>query len=160
MRRSGKTMFGLLVTAALLAVLLLAATQRQTKTARAAAPSSALAPVESDMHEFMEYVFQPTYKRLQANLAAEPADRAAWKPIKSDALILAEGGNLLLARIPDEEVQAWVSHSVAVRKSGGELYEAAKKGDYQAARQKYVAMLERCNRCHDDFADGEHQLQP
>lgn len=23
-------------------------------------------PVEPDMHEFMEYVFQPTYKRLKA----------------------------------------------------------------------------------------------
>lgn len=29
-------------------------------------------PFESDMHEFMEYVFQPTFKRLQSAMATEP----------------------------------------------------------------------------------------
>lgn len=124
------------------------------------AASAAPAPVEDDMHEFMEYVFQPTYLRLQAAMAEEPADNAGWKAIKSDSLILAEGGNLLLIRPSEEAAGAWNEHSVAVRELGGELYGAAKAKDYASARRHYTAMLVRCNGCHDDFADGEHQLAP
>ena len=61
-------------------------------------PQSQPQPVEKNMHEFMEYVFQPTYQRLKQSMAGLPANSGAWKGIKSDALILAEGGNLLLLR--------------------------------------------------------------
>ncbi|MEX0867493.1 MAG: hypothetical protein WD030_09045 [Pirellulales bacterium] len=124
--------------------------------------SSSIEPeaVEDDMHEFMEYVFQPTYNRLKQSMSAEPTDNAAWKGIKSDALILAEGGNLLLFRSPDEEAAAWAEHSTAVRELGGKLYQAAKKKDYTAASEEYKTMLMKCNACHNAFADGKHQLSP
>lgn len=117
-------------------------------------------PVEEDMHEFMEYVFAPTYERLKSALAAEPRDQDGWKTIKSDGLILAEGGNLLLIRVPTDDAQRWREHSTAVRKLGGQLYAAAKKKDYSLARKQYKLMLQNCNACHDDFADGEYQLEP
>jgi hypothetical protein len=117
-------------------------------------------PVEKDMHEFMEYVFQPTYKRLKASIAVTPADNSVWKAIKADSLILAEAGNLLLARLPEADVQAWKDISVSVRSSGGELYRSAKSKDYAAARKHYEAMLKNCNICHNKFAHGEHQLTP
>lgn len=129
--------------------------------AHAADPASSQArpvAVEDDMHEFMEYVFQPTYKRLKQSMSAEPADNAAWKGIKSDALILAEGGNLLLFRVPDKEMVVWSEHSTAVRDLGGKLYQAAKKKDYATASQSYKSMLLKCNSCHNAFAHGEHQL--
>lgn len=135
----------------------------ESNTAHAAAPSSTKAEpeaVEDDMHEFMEYVFQPTYKRLKQSMSAEPADNAAWKNIKSDALILAEAGNLLLFRVPDEDAEAWADHSASVRDLGGDLYQSAKKKDYAAASRNYRAMLKKCNACHNAFADGEHQLSP
>ena len=112
------------------------------------------------MHEFMEYFFQPAYKRLKPLMATEPADKNAWKGIKADALILAEGGNLLLLRSPTDDAATWSELSAAVRESGGKVYEAAKKKDYKAARQHYEVMLNKCNACHDKFADGEHQLSP
>lgn len=117
-------------------------------------------PVEADMHEFMEYVFQPTYLRLKVKMATDPADNAAWKAIKSDSLILAEGGNLLLIHKVDENREDWEKHSLQVRDSGGQLYRAAKAKDFQAARMHYAAMLTHCNACHQQFADGEHQLKP
>ena len=126
----------------------------------AEANSDAPKPVEPDMHEFMEYVFQPTYKRLKAALAEKPADRAAWGTVKSSALILAEGGNLLLFRKPKKETQDWIGHAVSVRTFGGKLYRSAKQRDYAASRQHYEAMLSNCNRCHQQFAGGEHQLKP
>ncbi len=118
------------------------------------------APVEDDMHEFMEYVFEPSYKRLKASLADEPADRSAWKGIKADSLILAEAANLLLHRGPAEEAGKWASHSVAVRQQGGALYRAAKMRDYTQAKRQFATLLKKCNQCHDDFAGGEHQLSP
>ncbi|QDT26342.1 cytochrome c [Gimesia panareensis] len=117
-------------------------------------------PVEPDMHEFMEYVFQPTYKRLKQAIAAEPDNRKVWKAIKSDALILAEGGNLLLLHDPQNDRSSWNEYSQDVRKEGGLLYKAAKSKDFKTARKHYVAMLKNCNACHQKFADGEHQLTP
>lgn len=130
---------------------------------RADAPAPADAqtrPVEDEMHEFMEYVFEPPYKRLKASLAAEPSNKKAWQAVKADSLTLAEAGNLLLIREPDDEVELWVQFAVAVRQLGGQLYGAAKKKNFTAARQHYRTLLARCNRCHDEFADGEHQLTP
>ncbi len=117
-------------------------------------------PVESDMHEFMEYVFQPTYKRLQKSIAAEPVDKAGWKGIKADSLILAEAGNLLLHRGPKEDQAAWDELSVVMREDGSMLYQAAKAKDFKVARQLYEQMITKCNACHDKFAEGEHQLTP
>jgi hypothetical protein len=121
---------------------------------------SEAAPVEEDMHEFMEYVFQPTYQRLKTQIASQPADNQAWKGIKSDALILAEGGNLLLIRKAEEDQADWNQHSLQVRDLGGQLYRAAKAKDLQASRRHYEAMLTHCNACHQQFAGGEHQLKP
>ena len=130
--------------------------------ARAESPEAKVTakPVEPSMHEFMEYVFQPPYKRLRTAMTTEPADNAAWKAIKSDSLILAEAGNLLLIRRPEKNEDSWREHSIMVRDLGGEFYQAARKKDYPAAKQSYTAMLQKCNSCHDAFAGGEHQLTP
>lgn len=117
-------------------------------------------PVEKSMHEFMEYVFEPGYKRLKANLAAAPADNAGWKAIKGDALVLAEATNLLFDRLPEEKSNDWIEHAAASRAQGALLYQAAKKKDYTAARAAWETMLTKCNGCHKQFADGEHQLAP
>lgn len=119
--------------------------------------SSTPEPVETDMHEFMEYYFQPTYKRLKVSMAVEAKDNNAWKSIKADAMILAEGGNLNLQRTPEEDAEAWNQFSAEIRVHGKSLYAAAKKKDAAAARKSYETMLKRCN---DKFADGEHQLAP
>lgn len=120
----------------------------------------AATPVESDMHEFMEYVFQPTFKRLKPAMAAAPTNNQGWKTIKSDALILAESGNLLLIRKPENEAADWTKHSVMVRDFGGKLYRSAKAKDFDMSRKHYEAMVKNCNACHEQFAGGEHILTP
>lgn len=117
-------------------------------------------PVESDLHEFMEYVFQPTFKRLKPAMAEAPENNQGWKTIKADALTLAEAGNLLLIRQPEDDAADWVKHSVQVRDFGGQLYRAAKAKDYETARKHYESMIHNCNACHHQFAHGEHILTP
>ncbi len=117
-------------------------------------------PVEEDMHEFMEYAFEPGYKRLRDAMAKAPENNGQWKAIKGDSLTLAEGGNLLMMRAPEEEGVAWNRFSAAVRSDGTKLYQAARGKDYAAAKKGYVSMLTNCNQCHDQFAGGKHQLKP
>ena len=117
-------------------------------------------PVDDSMHHFMEYVYEPAYKRLRTSMADEPADKQAWKGIKGDALTLAECANLLLSRAPDEDADTWRELSATVRGHGGDLYQAARQSDYAAASKAYKTMITSCNDCHDHFADGEHQLEP
>jgi hypothetical protein len=119
-----------------------------------------LVPVEHSMHEFMEYVFQPTYLRLKPAIAAPPSGNPGWKAIKSDALILAEGGNLLLLRKSAKDPANWDAYSVAVRDTAGQLYKAARAKDFAASRKAYEQMLISCNRCHTQFAGGKHMLAP
>ncbi len=137
--------------------------QPATQQSKTAADESLMA-VEEDPHEFMEYVFQPTYKSLKTAMAkskdAETKDDATWKSIKSGSLILAEGGNLLLLRGPQDERAKWIEHATAVRRIGGELYQAAKKKDADKSQQLYRTLLDNCNSCHQQFADGKPQLKP
>lgn len=117
-------------------------------------------PVEDSMHEFMEYVFEPGYKRLKLEMAKDEKDRAVWKAIKGDALTLAEAANLLLARAPKEDGDDWKAYAVSTRKAGQVFYQAARAADGAAASSAWREMLVNCNACHQQFADGKHQLAP
>lgn len=116
--------------------------------------------VEDSMHEFMEYVFQPTYKRLKVSMATEPTNRNGWKAIKSDSLILAESCNLLFVRAPDHDVEDWNKHTVKSREDGAKLYKAAGAKQFQEATAAYKSMLDNCNTCHRQFEKGRHILTP
>ncbi|MEZ6040223.1 MAG: hypothetical protein R3C20_06940 [Planctomycetaceae bacterium] len=117
-------------------------------------------PVEDSMHEFMEYVFQPTYKRLKVTMANAPADNAGWKAMKSDALILAESCNLLYGRCVNDKTDDWDAHTTASRSAAASLYKAAKAKDFEKASECYRTMLNKCNACHKQYENGKHILQP
>ncbi len=119
-----------------------------------------LKPVDVTMHDFMEGMFQAPYRRLKPNMAAEPKDNATWKAVRSDALIMAEGSNLLLIRKPEKDVEAWNRMSIDSRDAGVELLKAAKKKDYAASKAAYEKMLTHCNACHQKFDMGKNQLTP
>jgi hypothetical protein len=158
-----KTLFWLSLPAALLSSLLISqavSVPRQVRGEDAPQTQTKLVPVDKSMHEFMEYFFQPTYLRLKSTMAAAPSANEGWKAIKSDSLILAEGGNLLLLRTPLRDPARRNESSVAVRDSAGQLYKAARKKDFDLCRKTYEQMLTNCNSCHKQFAGGKHMLAP
>ncbi|MCL4202036.1 MAG: cytochrome c [Pirellulaceae bacterium] len=114
-------------------------------------------PVEDSDHEFMEYAFEPPFNRLKKALAAEPQERAEWKSIRSDSLILAEAANLLLLResAGDDE---WDQPTAQMRAEAAKVYRAAGKPDFAAAREAFRAMTASCNRCHEEY--GGEDLEP
>lgn len=168
MRRYPLTRLGL-ASVCLTAAVLLAATSgitgpEQTAEAQDAQSSSQkssqLKPVEPEVHEFMEYINRPTYQRLKKAIGSEPQSEEGWESITSDALILAEAGNLLLMRGPEENIDNWNSHAVALRESGSALYKASQTQNFSSARKHYETMIRHCNACHDDFHHGRPNLQP
>ena len=94
--------FCLVLSAALLVTLLAGSWIMAPQRVRADDPAAGakVVPVETNMHEFMEYVFQPTFRRLKPAMDPSHASEPAWKAIKSDSLILAETSNLLLLHTP------------------------------------------------------------
>lgn len=130
------------------------------RAAEKADPKVEIVPVPVNMHDFMEGVFQGPYRRLKTAMAAEPKDNAGWKAVRGDALILAEGGNLLLTRKPEKDAAEWSKYSAASRDSGADLVKAARAKDFPAAKKAYEAMLGHCNACHKKFEDGKHILAP
>ena len=116
------------------------------------------APVDN-MHHFMEYVCEPSYKGLKQVLATQPEGRNAWKTFKNHALVLAETSALVAARAPDDEAKAkqWKQISFSVYESGKALYKSS--GNYDDARKHYELMIDQCNKCHTVFAEGKHQLK-
>lgn len=114
-------------------------------------------PIDN-MHHFMEYICEPSYKGLKQVLATEPADRKAWKAFKNHALVLAESSALVAARGPEDEAKnkQWKAISLEVYQSGKSLYKSV--GNYAEAKKHYGTMLDSCNRCHTVFAKGKYQL--
>lgn len=153
-----RSLFGCLVAGA--AVLLTYSAANANPSLAKPVVSEDVVAVEDSMHEFMEYVFQPTYLRLKQSMAAAPADNKGWKAIKSDSLILAESCNLLYSRKPEEKAADWIKHATASKDNGAKLYAAAKAKDFAAATESYKAMLESCNSCHRQFEEGKHILTP
>lgn len=123
-------------------------------------PIPEIVPVDTNMHDFMEGMFQAPYRRLKESIAAEPKDNGGWKAIRSDVLILAEGSNILVLRKPEKDQAKWDEYSLASKQAGEMAFKAAKQKNFVETRKAYEAMLVHCNDCHKAFANGKHQLAP
>ena len=108
-------------------------------------------PVDN-MHHFMEYIYEPIYKELKPFTEKEPADKKAWSTMKKDAMILSEASTLLAQRVPTKgDADEWKKWSLQVHKYGAELYQAARKKDFENAKKHFAAMSEGCAKCHESF---------
>jgi len=119
-----------------------------------------IVPVDTNLHDLMEGMFQAPYRRLKEAIASEPKDNNGWKAIRSDVLILAEGSNFLVLRKQETEQAKWDEYSLASKLSGEMAFKAAKQKNFTETRKAYEAMLTHCNACHKTFAKGKHQLVP
>jgi hypothetical protein len=115
-------------------------------------------PVDN-MHHFMEYICEPSYKSLKQIMQKEPEDRKGWKAFKNHTLVLAETSALVATRGPDEPEKSkkWKEISLSVYKSGAAMYKAT--GNFEEAKKHYSVLIDNCNQCHTVFAEGKHQLK-
>ena len=90
--------------------------------------------------------------RLAQSLAAPPASEEQWEQARSEAAIVAEAGNLLLARRPPKgTVSGWRERATAFRSESLTLLRAIERRDFPAAQQSLRTMPQTCAACHADY---------
>jgi hypothetical protein len=108
----------------------------------------------------MQGMILPNFEGLQRHFKEKPANNDVWTFARGQALIVAEGGNLLLMRPPRNQGQdAWMEQAMNMRSLAARLARSAASRDYEASRAGLVALANACNRCHQTFRVGRH-LEP
>ena len=90
--------------------------------------------------------------RLAQSLAAPPASEEQWELARSEAAIVAEAGNLLLARRPPKgTASGWRERATAFRSEALTLLHAIERRDFPAAQESLRTMPQTCAACHADY---------
>jgi dienelactone hydrolase len=89
--------------------------------------------------------------RLARSLTTAPSADAEWEQARSDAAMLAEAGNLLLAKSPPRgSVDAWRRRAEEFRSAAEVLLRAVEGRDFAAAQQSLRELPQACAACHAD----------
>src|SRR6185503_15840812 len=89
--------------------------------------------------------------RLARALAAPPAGSNEWEQARSEAALLAEGGNMLLAQRPSKgSIEQWRAHARDFRAAAEALLEAVAARDFAASQQRLRELPRTCAACHAD----------
>ena len=90
--------------------------------------------------------------RLAQSLAAPPANDGQWEQARSEAAIVAEAGNLLLAhRPPKGSATGWRQRATDFRSAAQALLRAIEMRDYAAAQQSFRVLPRTCAACHAEY---------
>lgn len=124
--------------------------------ALAQAPDSAGDGAEQqviDNVELMELLFDPYYVDLRNALKNEPEGRKEWRRAYIATYRLAEVTNLLFSREGEDYMQTpeWEALALESRAAVEKVGDAVRALDYEAAKSRYIAYIETCNKCHQTF---------
>jgi hypothetical protein len=100
----------------------------------------------------MEGVTAANFRGLERMLREPPATYEAWVFARGQALLIAEGGNLLLLRPPKNRGQdTWQQYSMELRRNATELARHIAARDIERSRAALRTVADTCNRCHQTF---------
>jgi hypothetical protein len=100
----------------------------------------------------MEGINQANFAGLERLLKQKPADVESWAFARGQALLIAECGNLLLLRPPNNQGEtAWLERSRDLREAATTLARAAGKRDYDGCVTGMTDVANACTRCHQTF---------
>jgi hypothetical protein len=122
----------------------------------APAPRPRLIPV-AETKLLMDGIAKPNFDGLVKALRQKPADAEAWGFARGQALLIAEGGNLLMLRPPKTRAaqDRWMTRASELRAAGVRVAQAAAEKDYIGARAGLAQLANVCNRCHESFGVRE-----
>lgn len=90
--------------------------------------------------------------RLTRSLASAPSGDEQWEQARSEAALLAEGGNLLLAlRPPKGPAAGWRERAIDFRRAAETLLRAIERRDFIAVQQALRVLPKSCASCHADY---------
>jgi hypothetical protein len=150
--------------AAALAACCLFAPASPSQTRSSAKPTPAPAPVPrtrlvpvAETKLLMDGIAKPNFDGLVRALRQKPAEAEAWGFLRGQALLIAEGGNLLMLRPPKTRAaqDRWMARAAELRAAGVRVARAAAEKDYVGARAGLADLANVCNRCHESFGVRE-----
>jgi hypothetical protein len=100
----------------------------------------------------MEGLMHPNFRGLERTLAQKAPEAQAWTFARGQALLIAEGGNLLMLRPPKNKgEQAWFERSMEIRGLASQLALVMARKDLERGRASLKTLANSCNRCHQTF---------
>jgi len=124
---------------------------KHVEDARTAEPASPAQPPTARIIDIMRSINseQGVRGRLARALATQPPTDAEWEQARSDAAIVAEAGNILLAEKPPKgSMTAWQRHAADFRTAAQRLLKAVAARDFAAAQQSLRDLPQTCAACH------------
>jgi hypothetical protein len=100
----------------------------------------------------MAGLLHANFRGLERILSQKAPEGQAWNFARGQALLIAEGANLLMIRPPKNQgQQAWFERSMELRSLGSSLAQALGRKDLDRARLGLQTLANSCNRCHQTF---------
>jgi hypothetical protein len=100
----------------------------------------------------MEGLIHANFRGLERLLSQKAPEAQAWKFARGQALLIAEGGNLLMLRPPKNQgEQAWFERSMELRGLATQLAQVIARKDLERGRASLKTLANSCNRCHQTF---------
>ena len=120
-----------------------------TKKAQRFSPK--LEPV-AETKLLMEGMVHPNFQALEKTLKSEEIDKDSWTFARGQALLIAESGNLLMLRPPNNTGQDdWMKNAMELRSTAAELARAVASKNATRSRTGLVLLSNSCNSCHQTF---------
>jgi hypothetical protein len=141
------------ITAPLTAGLLLMA-----GTAFAQAPTT-FQPVGT-MKQLMIDIIYPVSDAIFYVDREPPKNQHDWDALKTQALTLAESGNLLMMEGRARDQKNWILESKMLIDIGGKAYKAAQAKDIDGIRALNDSLNAACVVCHYQYRPGYHRRKP
>jgi hypothetical protein len=100
----------------------------------------------------MEGLLQANFRGLENHLKQRPADNEAWAFVRGQALLIAEGGNLLMLRPPKNAGQdIWMDRAADLREQATRVAQQAAARDLERCQLALIELAGACTRCHQSF---------
>jgi hypothetical protein len=129
-----------------------------TVAALAQAPTT-FQPVGS-MSQLMIDIIYPTSDAIFYVDRDPPKNQKAWNDLRSQALTLAESGNLLLMEGRARDQKNWILDSKMMIDIGAKAYKAAQAKDLDGIRALNDSLNAACVTCHQQYRPGYHRRPP
>jgi hypothetical protein len=100
----------------------------------------------------MEGLLHSNFRGLERILSQKAPDAQGWTFARGQALLIAEGANLLMLRPPKNQgEQAWFERSMELRSYATQLGQITARKDLDRAKTALTTLANSCNRCHQTF---------
>jgi len=139
-------------------VYLAAGAALMTTVAMAQTPAT-FQPV-GNMHQLMIDIIYPMSDAIFYVDREPPKSQHDWDVLRTDALTLAESGNLLMMEGRARDQKNWIMESKMLADIGGKAYKAAQAKDIDGIRALNDSLNAACVVCHYQYRPGYHRRKP